>query len=492
VTRNPSTPTPDRGAATILGERLRSLGYSEPSVIRLLGDDAYTIDRDEAAVEERRLPSTRLGTAVRLFFLQRPATRRDAERALGARALDALERMGLADVTQEVVPRARILPVEDLLVASDDYPGDDERPDFVAAYTPTSQILAALTPRRRVEQALDVGTGSGVQALFAARHTGRVVATDVNPRALAYTELNATLSGLRNVECRPGSLFEPVEDEAFDLVTCNAPYVVSPENRLVYRDAGLPVDEVSKRVIRNAAARLADGGFAALLVSWVAHDADDPDARLLQWLDGIGCDAWVLPVWGADALGHAEIWNEHLADDAERFREIVDTWTAYLARYRVNWVSEGAVVLHRRVGRRHSVRVDEIEEDVEGASEQIGRAFTSRARLAELSGPRALLGERLAVVMPLRLEQTIEPRRGRNAVVEARLSLVDGTESSVDGPQLALELIASLDGSASLGEVVDARAAALRLPGADVARLRNQAVRLSRELLELGALAFAG
>src|SRR5438270_327403 len=83
---------------------------------------------------------------------------------------------------------------------------------------------------RLLDRALDVGTGSGVQALLAARHAREVVATDVNPRALAYAELNAALNGFTNLECRAGSMFEPVAGETFDLITCNAPFVVSPEN----------------------------------------------------------------------------------------------------------------------------------------------------------------------------------------------------------------------------------------------------------------------
>lgn len=62
-----------------------------------------------------------------------------------------------------------------------------------------------------------------MQALLAAKHSGHVVATDVNPRALAFTELGAALSGFDHVECREGSFFDPVEGERFDLVVSNPP-----------------------------------------------------------------------------------------------------------------------------------------------------------------------------------------------------------------------------------------------------------------------------
>ena len=100
---------------------------------------------------------------------------------------------------------------------------------WVAGIHPPSVTLAKLTVRRPVARALDTGTGNGIQALLASRHARAVTATDVNPRALAFGRLNAGLNGVENLELREGSYFEPVEGERFDLLTCNPPYVISPE-----------------------------------------------------------------------------------------------------------------------------------------------------------------------------------------------------------------------------------------------------------------------
>jgi methylase of polypeptide subunit release factors len=482
-------PVADKAAAEILGRALRRVGYAEAAVSDLLGEEAYSSDREDAPVFDRRLPQTPLATVIRAFFLQQPVPTNAATRALGRRALEALEATALADVGDEVVPRVRILPVGKLLVASDDYGDGDQPADYVAAYTPTSRVCQALTPRRRIGRALDVGTGSGVQALLAARHARQVVATDVNARALAYTELNAALNEFRNVECRHGSLFDPVEGESFDLITSNAPYVVSPERRWAYRDAGLEADELSERVVREAAAHLNDGGFATLLVSWVAANEEAPDEHALTWTAGIDCDSWIIPVWEADPLDHAATWNVDLARDAKAFNSALDEWTQYLARLGVRWVSEGAIMLHRRAGRRHAVRVDAVDEDdLEDAGPQVLRAFAARARLAELKRRSDLLEAPLAVAAPMQLEQDLKPHRGRTG---ARIYIPEGTNSTVEGPSRALEIIASLDGQASLGEVVQATAQRLKLSEAEAARLRREALEVSRELLELGALRFS-
>ena len=208
-------PNPDVAAAARLGEALSRAEYTEDAIDGLVGADAWSTAIEDAKAHNRRLPRDATGTAIRLFFLELAVPLTEAERALGKRGVQALERTSLAKVGAKVAPRARIAPVDGLLVASDRLSTDptDDPPDYVSTYSPTARLCDLLTPRPRSKRALDVGTGNGIHALLAARHTRRVVATDVNARALAFTEVNAALSGLDNVECRRGSLFEPVDGE---------------------------------------------------------------------------------------------------------------------------------------------------------------------------------------------------------------------------------------------------------------------------------------
>jgi len=484
-------PIPDTRAAERLGWALRDVGYSESGVHRLLGEDAYSRGEEDAPADERRLGGGRLATAVRLFFLQRPVATKDAVEALSRDGVDALEVTGLAEIGEEVVPRVRILPVGELLVTADGYAQGDDPPDYVAVYTPTSRLCDSLTPRPRVARALDVGTGSGIHALLAAAHADRVVATDVNARALAFTELNAALNRIRNVECRPGSLFEPVAGETFDLITCNAPYVVSPESRWAYRDSGFQADEVSERVVREAAAHLADGGYATLLVSWLAQDEDAPDERAFEWIAESGCDGWILPGWDADPLSHASEWNSHLTVDPDAFDRALDEWTAYFEELGVRWISEGAVLLHKR-SEGGEARVDPIEpDDVEEADEQIRRAFAMRASLDQLDTDDELLDLPLSLELACTIESELEPDDvGAPVVVEARIRLLEGTNSELDVPPGVPEVVASLDGRSELRDVIGAAADRLGLSATQRSQLERDAVESARELLELGALEF--
>jgi methylase of polypeptide subunit release factors len=482
-------PRPDKAAAETLRDALRHVGYSESAVHDLLGEDAIGGAEEDAAADERRLPHTRVATVIRLLLLQRAVPTPAAVEALGEPGVDALETIGLASVGDEVVPRVRMLPVGPLLVTGDGYAQGDDPADYVAIYTPTSRVCDSLTPRPGVERALDVGTGSGIHALLAAGHADHVVATDVNRRALAFTELNAVLNGVTNVECRHGSLFEPVAGETFDLITCNAPYVVSPENRWAYRDSGFEADDFSARAVRAAAAHLADGGYGTLLVSWLADDQNAPDERAFEWTDGTGCDSWILAIWDADPVSHATSWNSHLEGDA--FGRALDEWTAYFERLGVRWISEGAVLLHKRRGGGEA-RVDAIDDDdLDVADEQIQQAFAARERLSVLEEDGDLLEERLSLGLALSLEQELEPDGAEAAIVEARIRLCEGTSSVVDVEPSVLDIVASLDGRLSLGDVVATVADRLDLSAAERAALERVAVEGARELLELGALVIA-
>jgi methylase of polypeptide subunit release factors len=436
-------------------------------------------------VRVRRLDDSPLAACIRLCLLQLPLDVTAAAAALSRVGVDALLALQLATLDGTLLrPRARIVPAEGLLLAFDGFArGADDPVGFVAPYTPTASWLAALTPRRRAGRALDVGTGNGIHALLAAAHSEQVIATDVNHRALAFTTINAALNGIRNVETRLGSLFDPVAGEQFDLITCNAPYVVSPESRWQYRDGGLPADELSQRVVEQAAAALAEDGLASLLVSWVAASEAEPDERVVGWLEGSRCDAWVIGLEGADPLEHAAGWNEHLSVDPEAYGESLDEWTAYFAQLNVGWISEGAVLLHRRAGGTNVVRLDSADSDeLEFAGDQIERVFASQARLAQLDDD-ALLDETVALAREVRVERVMQPGEREPETV---LALEEGTYPEFELDPDVAEVIGVLDGTLTLGRAVDRVVRAFDLDKREAAELRRDTIAETEELLALG------
>ncbi|WP_424893744.1 HemK2/MTQ2 family protein methyltransferase [Streptomyces sp. SAI-218] len=119
---------------------------------------------------------------------------------------------------------------------------------------------------------LDVGTGTGALALQAARRGSRVTAVDVSWRAVCTARANAWLTGA-SVRVRRGNLFHPVQDQSFDLILTNPPYVPAPTGARPPRgkarawDAGHDGRFVLDRVCREAPALLRPGGVLLIVHS---------------------------------------------------------------------------------------------------------------------------------------------------------------------------------------------------------------------------------
>ncbi|HEV2317429.1 MAG TPA: methyltransferase [Thermoplasmata archaeon] len=116
----------------------------------------------------------------------------------------------------------------------------------------TSLLIEAMAPSA-TDRILDIGCGWGPIGLAAAKAApqGHVVLTDVNRRAVLLARGNARRNKIANAEVRPGSLFDPVRDDAFDLIVTNPPYHAGRELVL--------------RLLSEAPAHLREGGRLLLV-----------------------------------------------------------------------------------------------------------------------------------------------------------------------------------------------------------------------------------
>ena len=481
----------DRGVIAELREVLRAAGLDGNGVREALGVSSELLTRSQdVPVRERRLAGNEpLGTLIKLFVLDLPVAAEAAKGSLAPLSLAQLEQLGLLEANGgEVRPRVRLVPHDEILIASDRrLDSDSEQPDHVAGVHGPSLTLSHLTVRRPVERALDMGTGSGVQAILASRHSDHVVATDLNERALNFAAFNAVLNGVENVEFRTGSFFEPVADERFNLVTTNPPYVISPESAFLFRDSGLEGDEVSHRVVGATPEHVEEGGFATILASWAHTPGEDWTQPLRAWLEGSGCDAWLLRHGTSDPLTHAANWNRGShTDDPAGLGEAIDRWVAYLERLAIEGVAYGAVILRRRSGGENWICANELpSERLKPAGEHILRVFEAQDYLSGLADDRELLDGTFALAPHDLLEQRVEFRDGGWVLVEVSATLQDGLGLRAGLDPMTVELLTGLDGIRKLRRVVEEQA---RRSQVDRNVLETDAVGLVRGLLGAGFL----
>ena len=129
-----------------------------------------------------------------------------------------------------------------------------------------SYLLNKYVERLAEGLVLDLGTGSGIQALTAASRpeVSRVLATDVSVEAVGEARERAEDEGLLGrVDFLVGDLFGPVRGGVFDVVVFNPPYLPSEGAVDEVSWAGGPRGgEVIERFLRDASRYLrGDGGI---------------------------------------------------------------------------------------------------------------------------------------------------------------------------------------------------------------------------------------
>ena len=477
------TPPPRAGARTAeLRDLLLRSGLTRTGVHDRLGGVGDLLAKaSELPLQLRRLgESDTAAVLIRLLVLGVDVDETRARELVDARLLDMLVDAGLVALEgARLHAVTRVIPhYDDVLVAADK---DEDTPDFVPGVQRPSAALADLTVRRRVERALDVGTGCGIQALLLARHASHVVATDVNERALAYAAFNAALNGVENVEFRAGSFFEPVEGERFGVVVSNPPYVISPETAYVFRDSGLAGGRVAERVVGDLPRHLEDGGYGTVLVSW-PQEGDDLGATPRGWLEGSECDAWAFYTAVDDPLTTAAAWNREHSHDPGLYAQAIDRWLAYYAEAGIGSLAYAAIVLRRRPGAATWFRARPLPAERGAASPQLERMFAAQDLLAGLDDDE-LLVLRPSLVSEARLTQVVAVADGALALREATLRLADGIGFAAELDANTFAIVRRFDGTRSLREV----AAEVGLE-ADVSEedAVTATARLGRQLLELG------
>ena len=471
-------------------EAMLAVDYTFEGVAEMLQEHGHAaLQRNETVPGFRRTAGgSPVETLIRLFLLQRTVPVAAVELALPG-LLGPLSSAGvIVESGGEVRALLECRPYAtdsdlDLWVVSDLTPGLDGGPNLIDAghvlgISPASVSLAQLTLRADVGSALDLGTGCGVQSLHLAQHSSRVVATDVNPRALELTRFNVALNELSGVEVRAGSLFEPVAGERFDLIATNPPFVISPADRetLIYRDSGLPGDQVVERIVRGAPGLLNPGGWCQILANWAIR-ADQPwDARLSEWLSP-DCDALVVQRETLDPSSYVELWLKDAGlHGAPDYVQRYDDWLGWFESQGIEAIGFGWLNLHRVDQPGRHVLLDwpyEVEQPIAPAigewADAVRTDFDADTRLVrrvdvrqETVGPP---GAEDPETIVLRQQRGFRRARQADTVVAA--------------------LVGACDGELSVGQILDAVA---QLTDQDAASLRATHLPIVRELVDEGFL----
>lgn len=145
---------------------------------------------------------------------------------------------------------------------------------------PETELLVELAlqhlPQGRTCRVLDLGTGSGAIALSIAhsRADAVIVAVDASEAALQVAQENAQRLGISNVSFQQSDWFSALEQQRFDLIVSNPPYIAADDEHLTRGDVRFEpmsalasgpdgLDDI-RRIVEQAAAFLECGAWLLL------------------------------------------------------------------------------------------------------------------------------------------------------------------------------------------------------------------------------------
>ncbi len=324
------------------------------------------------APQDSDVAGYKVAVLTALFMLGEPVCAAALETALPRTGVAGALAIGLVVPTQSASGEQRYAPAVDLRpheaedahgsvrwwVASDLgelVTGPALAPDHVLGIGRAGLTLAALTPRKPVETALDLGVGCGIQTLYLLRHVRQVVATDISTRALEFTAFNVALAGVDSarVQLRQGNLLEPVAGQRFDLIVSNPPFVITPPSvrqaglpLMEYRDAGGPI---LPALVRGLEDHLNPDGVAVMLGNWEHREGTSWRTSVNQWI-GKSLDAWIIQREVQDPVEYAAMWLRDGGLTPERsgvaFENALAAWQEDFDSRQVSGVGMGYLVFH--------------------------------------------------------------------------------------------------------------------------------------------------
>ncbi|MGB6475152.1 MAG: methyltransferase [Candidatus Sulfotelmatobacter sp.] len=469
-----------------LKDFLREAGYDEDSLRQQghLKEPPSGRLRNLPRLLDRTREPNRLNTLLRLFWLGVPQPA--ARVALLPEWFTALARsVGLLHRAGDcLASEAMLYPGEGVLSVCDHSAklGPLET-DFVLWPNQTSRMLSRFTLRRPSRATLDLGTGNAIQSLSAARHSEQVVATDLNPRAINYAKFAVALNGLDNVECLTGDGFAPVAGCKFDLIVCNPPFFISPSNRHSFCDNSMDLDQLCRRFVKEAPEYLEEGGYFQVLCEWAQIRGQSWKERVTEWVEGSGCDAWILKVHTEDPADYTQSQFSLATASPDHDSELYNEYIAYYRERSVEAIHDGIIAIRRRSGRNWCVLEEFAEIPKEPFGESILRTFAAQDFLQTHATDEQILAEKLRLSPTCRLDQFFEPGNGAWQPTSLTLRLTKGFPFFASLQPPVAELLSACDGSRTAGELIQGFAQQVDAP---LETVQSECLGIIRGLVERG------
>jgi hypothetical protein len=322
----------------------------------------------------------------------------------------------------------------------------------------------------------------------AAKFSDTVVGTDLNERAVMFAAFNARLNGVENVEFLRGDLFAPVANRRFDLILSNPPFFITPQQGYMFCDNPMELDGLCRRLVKEAPEYLNEDGYMQMLCEWAQVSGQPWEDRITEWLDGTGCDAWVMKLMTQDPGEYAQHRIKEVYSNPEDDARLYDGYMSYYRARGVEAIHDGVIVMRRRSG-ANWVRIEEVPKTPNSElGAMILSTFAAQDLLSQTQDDEILLAVRPRLSDNARLEQICRQGGGRWVGESITLRLVTGFPFHLALQSLVADFLATCDGTRTAGQAIEAFAVAANAP---VETVRNECLALIRKLIDRGFMVAA-
>lgn len=465
-------------------------GYTEESLRKHLGAAELPSRhlRNLPRLLDRTAAPSVLNTLLRWFWIGLPQNAAAAAGFIPAGILSLLTGSRLLRAEGEnLVPQAMLLHLEGFLVASDHCTAiDNKQAEMVLWPNPTSRFLARFSVRRPSRATLDLGTGSGILSLGAAKFSDTVVGTDLTQRSVDFARFNARLNGISNVEFLAGDCFNPVAGRRFDLILSNPPFFITPQSDYFFCENPMDLDGLCRRLVKEASAHLNEDGYMEMLCEWAQIKGQPWEERVAEWIDGTGCDAWIMKGLTQNPEEYAQQRIRETSLDPSEDAASYDGYMNYYRHRGVEAIHDGLIVLRHRAGDNFFVRIEEVPTTSAGLlGEMILATFAAHDLLRLHDTDEKVLALQPQLAPTVRLEQICSQANGQWHADALTLRQTTGFGFHIDLKPLVLQFIASFDGTKTAAAAIAEFAAHANAP---VDMVQTECLGIIRRLIERGFL----
>lgn len=176
------------------------------------------------------------------------------------------------------------------------------------------------------EKVADIGTGSGLFAILAAKKRAQVYATDISDEAIKITKQNALLNNV-TIECRSGTNFAGT-NKKFDVILANLPQklVLTTGTEDIGADGGLNGNSILLNFLNEARLHINKTGRIYIFIYTLTD--------YLSTLD------FVIQFFNARIVAHKSFPEGWIKHDLLRYQELNNSGKIHIYQKGGQWVAE--------------------------------------------------------------------------------------------------------------------------------------------------------